>query len=54
MRLRLLVVAAAVSLAALLTAGPAAASPCEVTHTDAAGFTWSLDEYGEAVDGGTA
>jgi hypothetical protein len=52
MRLRLLVVAAACALAALATAAPAAASPCNTTLTDSAGFTWTLDEFGELINGG--
>jgi hypothetical protein len=52
MRLRLLVVLAALVLAALATAAPAAAFPCNQTLTDSAGFTWTIDEFGETVDGG--
>ncbi|HKP91032.1 MAG TPA: Ig-like domain-containing protein [Thermoleophilaceae bacterium] len=53
MRARILLMAATTAaLGALALPGAAAASPCEVTHTDGAGFTWSLDEFGEAIDGG--
>jgi hypothetical protein len=55
MRLRVLLLASALGvLGALATASPAGAFPCAQTLTDSTGFTWTLDEYGELVNGGKA